>query len=112
MVMIMVNIYEVKAKLSEYVEAALRGERVMICKRNRPVVELRAIDVKRVDPRPIGGGPYAFDVPPSFFEPLPDQELDVWDEGPIYPETRAKRSRVAEKPDRRYGRSSTRKTRR
>ena len=30
--MIKVNIHEAKAKLSEYLEAASRGERVVICK--------------------------------------------------------------------------------
>jgi prevent-host-death family protein len=43
MTMIMVNIFEAKAKLSEYLEAVARGERVLICNRNRPVAELRAL---------------------------------------------------------------------
>jgi prevent-host-death family protein len=71
MVMIMVNIFEAKAKLSEYVEAATRGERVLICKRNRPVAELRAVEDARTEPRPVGLAKGKLEVPATFFEPLP-----------------------------------------
>lgn len=110
MTMIVVNIHEVKAKLSEYLDAVERGERVMICKRNRPVAELRAVEPKRTDPRPIGGGPYSFTVPDSFFEPMPDDWLDEFYKGPIFPEQR-KASRVAEAPAA-YGSSPKRRRRR
>src|SRR5688500_949216 len=69
--MIKVNIAEVKAKLSEFLEIAGRGERVLICKHNRPVAELRAVQASRTEPRPIGGAG-KFNVPASFFAPLPD----------------------------------------
>ena len=42
--MVVVNIFEAKAKLSEYLDMAAHGERVLICKRNRPVVELHAVE--------------------------------------------------------------------
>ena len=48
MTMLMVNIAEAKAKLSEYVDAVAKGEHVIICNRNRPVAELRAIEPARV----------------------------------------------------------------
>lgn len=67
-----VNIAEVKAKLSEFLEIAARGERVLICKHNRPVAELRAVQAARSEPRPIGGAAGQFVVPASFFDPLPD----------------------------------------
>jgi antitoxin (DNA-binding transcriptional repressor) of toxin-antitoxin stability system len=72
----MVNIYEAKAKLSEYLDAVARGEQVVICKRNQPVAELRAVPASRVAPRPIGkaGGPLP--VPAAFFDPLPDEIVD------------------------------------
>jgi prevent-host-death family protein len=95
MTMIVINIYEAKAKLSEYVEAVGRGERVMICNRNRPVAELIAVAQKRTEPRPIGGGPYTFDVPASFFEPMPEEWLDEFYNGPIFPAAQTP-SRVAE----------------
>jgi prevent-host-death family protein len=78
--MILVNIYEAKTKLSEYLEAASRGERVLICRHNRPVAELRPVDPGRSAPRdlaPIYAG--AVFTPPSFFEPLSSDEIDAWE---------------------------------
>jgi prevent-host-death family protein len=95
-VMIMVNIHEVKAKLSEYVDAVSKGERVLICKRNRPVAELRPVEQKRTEPRPIGLAKGTIKILPSFFEPMPDDWLDEFYNGPIFPET-GKPSRVAER---------------
>jgi prevent-host-death family protein len=93
--MIVINIHEAKAKLSEYLDAVAKGERVLICKRNQPVAELRAVEQKRTEPRTIGGGPYHFDVPASFFEPMPDEFLDAFESGPVDPESQSPSSRVA-----------------
>lgn len=68
-----VNVAEMKARLSEFLEIAARGERVLICKHNRPVAELRAVQAVRTEPRPIGGAAGQFVVPASFFDPLPDE---------------------------------------
>jgi len=76
MTMIMTNIHDVKARLSEYLEAAASGERVVICKRNRPVAELRAIKTSPAGPRPFGAGKGRLTVPPAFFDPLPDEVLE------------------------------------
>ena len=75
------NVFEVKAKLSEYLDRAARGERIVICRHNKPVAELRAVEEVRTEPRPIGPlpGRPRFEIPPSFFEPLPDDELDLWE---------------------------------
>jgi prevent-host-death family protein len=95
--MIVVNINEVKAKLSEYLDAVAKGERVLICKRNHPVAELRPVEQKRTEPRMLGPGPYKFDVPDTFFEPMPDEFLDAFESGSVYPATPpAKPARVAE----------------
>jgi antitoxin (DNA-binding transcriptional repressor) of toxin-antitoxin stability system len=67
-----VNIAEAKAKLSEYIDAAAAGERVLICKRNQPVAELRAVPSARIGERPIGLAAGLVDVPAAFFDPLPD----------------------------------------
>ena len=94
MTMIVINIHEAKAKLSEYLDAVANGETVVICKRNRPVAELRAVEQKRTEPRPIGGAK-GIVVPPSFFDPMPDEWLDQFYNGPIFPDTTTP-SRVAE----------------
>lgn len=108
MTMKMVNIAEVKAKLSEYLDAVADGETVIICNRNQPVAELRAVPKKRTEPRPIGGAK-GIEIPPSFYDPMPDEWLDEFYNGPIFPEP-SKANRVAE-PQTTSG-SRTRKKRR
>ena len=80
-VMLKANVFEVKARLSEYLERAAQGERIVICRHNRPVAELRPVTATRTEPRPVGPlpGRSTFDVPSSFFEPLSDEELDAWE---------------------------------
>src|SRR5262245_46209191 len=79
--MFMVNIFEIKAKLSEYVDRAIAGERVLICRHNKPVAELRAVGEARTEPRPIGPlpGRPTFDIGPEFFEPMSEAELEHWE---------------------------------
>jgi prevent-host-death family protein len=95
--MIVANIFEIKAKLSEYLDAVAKGERVLICKRNRPIAELRAVAPQRVARRPLGLAKGRVTMAPSFFEPMPDDVLDAFESGPVYPKT-SKADRVAERP--------------
>ena len=69
MTMKKVNIFELKAKLSEYVDLAEHGEAVIVYRRNQPVAELRGIAPKRQTERPLGGT--TLELMPGFFEPLP-----------------------------------------
>ncbi len=69
----MVNINVIKARLSEYVDLVEQGETILICRRNRPVAELRALGVARTEPRPLGGTP--IEMAEAFFEPLPDDVI-------------------------------------
>jgi prevent-host-death family protein len=81
--MIKVNVFEVKAKLSHYLDRVVSGERVVICRHNHPVAELRPVQSERVEPRPVGPlpGRPRFPVPPSFFEPLTEDVLSDWEQG-------------------------------
>ena len=83
MVMIMTNVAVVKARLSEYLNRAARGERILICRHNKPVAELRAVEETRTTPRPIGPlpGRRTFEIPESFFEPMSEDELEQWERG-------------------------------
>jgi antitoxin (DNA-binding transcriptional repressor) of toxin-antitoxin stability system len=83
MTMSKANVHEVKAKLSEYLDRAVRGEHIIICRHNKPVAELRALEQVRTKPRPIGPlpGRPTFDVPVSFFEPMADDDLAAWEGG-------------------------------
>jgi antitoxin (DNA-binding transcriptional repressor) of toxin-antitoxin stability system len=97
--MIKTNVAEIKAKLSEYLDRALAGERIVICRHNKPIAELRAFEDLRVEPRPIGPlpGRPTFEVAAAFFEPLPDEELELWERGGM-PGTLGPRSRAAHAP--------------
>src|SRR5438477_8085273 len=77
MTMKKVNIFEAKARLSECIDAVQQGEQVVICRRNRPVAELRPIGHTRTAPRPVGGAK-GLKVPDGFFDPLPDTLVDVF----------------------------------
>lgn len=74
-----INIHEAKAKLSEYLAAVEAGETVVICRRNVPVAEIVAIRKARKAPRPIGLACDAdYELPASFFEPLPEALLNTF----------------------------------
>jgi len=75
--MIQANIHEIKARLSEYLSAVEQGETVIIARRNVPVAELKPITPPRNTPRSIGQGPgqEGYELPDSFWEPLPDNLL-------------------------------------
>jgi len=79
MTMLMVNIADAKAKLSEYLEAVARGEQVIICNRNQPVAELRAIAPQRTKPRDLSPIFPDWKIDPAFFEPLSAEELAAWE---------------------------------
>lgn len=80
MTMIMINIHEAKARLSEFLEAAAQGEQVLICNRNRPVAELRALP-DRSGVRDFTPAYPGFAVAADFFAPLPDDDLDAFEAG-------------------------------
>ncbi|MGA2403190.1 MAG: type II toxin-antitoxin system Phd/YefM family antitoxin [Syntrophobacteraceae bacterium] len=71
--MIRLNIHEAKTHLSKYLERLAGGETILLCKRNVPIAEIRPLPPERRAPRPIGLAGGAFRLPPSFFEPLPDE---------------------------------------
>jgi prevent-host-death family protein len=76
MTMKKINVHEAKTHLSQYLEEVEHGETVVLCRRNRPVAELRPLAAHRHKPRPVGLAKGEFTVPPSFFEDLPEGILD------------------------------------
>ena len=59
-------------------DAVARGETVVVCKENEPIAEIRAVAKPNKTPRPIGLAAGTFEVPPSFFDPLPDDLLQAF----------------------------------
>jgi prevent-host-death family protein len=95
--MLMVNIADAKAKLSDYLDAVARGERVIICNRNRPVAELRPVEQAPAQPRDLSpmcpGQTFMTD---AFFEPMDEAELREWYDNPVVPDS-VQPSKVAER---------------
>jgi len=73
-----VNLYQAKTQLSALVDRVAEGEIVLICRRNVPAAELRPVAKPRRTRRPVGLFP-GFRVPPSFFEPLPEDLLAAFE---------------------------------
>lgn len=69
------NIHEAKTNLSAHLAKLKPGESLLICKRNTPVAELRALRTAKATKRPIGLASGRFVVPESFFDPLPDEVI-------------------------------------
>ena len=78
-----VTIHQAKTHLSKLVARAESGEEVVISRGKQPVAKLVPITPKTFDRRP-GRLKHIAPLPDSFFfDPLPDDELALWNgEGP------------------------------
>jgi antitoxin (DNA-binding transcriptional repressor) of toxin-antitoxin stability system len=83
LVMRRVNVHEAKTHLSEHLDRLERGEEdvVVICRRNAPIAELRAIPRRRTEPRPHLVRDPRFALSPAFFDPLPEEVLAGFEGG-------------------------------
>jgi prevent-host-death family protein len=77
--MIRLNVHEAKTHLSKYLARIEAGESIVLCKRNVPIAEIRPYAPTPTEPRPIGAMKGEFSVPPSFFEPLPEEILAAFE---------------------------------
>lgn len=73
--MIKLNVHEAKTHLSRYLQRLARGERILLCKRNIPIAEIRPLPTDRKTKRPIGLAKGKIKIPREFFEPLPAEVL-------------------------------------
>jgi antitoxin (DNA-binding transcriptional repressor) of toxin-antitoxin stability system len=68
-----VNLYEAKTHLSRLLARVAGGETIVIAKGGRPVAILSLID-GRPAKRELGFDAGRFEIPPEFFDPLPEFE--------------------------------------
>jgi antitoxin (DNA-binding transcriptional repressor) of toxin-antitoxin stability system len=73
--MIRIDILQAQAQLPLYVDRVARGETVILCKDNEPVAEIRRVAGKIDEPRPLGLAKGLVEMPPAFFDSLPDEML-------------------------------------
>ena len=80
--MIRINIHEAKTHLSRHLaRVENEGVTILICRRNVPIAEIRALHPQPSGPRELGQLKGQFEVPESFFEPLPEDLLVAFDGG-------------------------------
>ncbi len=82
-----VSMHEAKTNLSRYIADLAPGHTILLCNRNEPIAELRALGKSPTQGVRIGVMEGQFELPDSFFEPLPDELLKAFNgEGPLYNE--------------------------
>ena len=70
------NIHEAKTHLSRYLHKVQEGETILLCKNGVPVAQIIPLTKElRPKKRPMGLAKGKIKIPPSFFEPLTDEEF-------------------------------------
>lgn len=77
--MIKLNIHEAKTHLSKYLARLAKGETILLCKRNEPIAEIRPLSARRRQPRKLGLAQGTVQIKPEFYDPLPDDVLDLFE---------------------------------
>lgn len=75
-----VNVHEAKTHLSKLIERVMAGEEIILAKAGKPCVKLVPLTAEQ--PRPKRrGGQFAglFTVGEEIFDPLPEEELRLWE---------------------------------
>lgn len=71
-----VNIHEAKTHLSALLAEVEKGQEITIARAGKPIAKLVPTEPK--PPRKFGG--YRYDIPDSvWFDPLPEEELLLWE---------------------------------
>jgi prevent-host-death family protein len=70
-----VNVHEAKTHLSRLLEKAHAGEEIILAKAGKPYARLMPLE-KMEERQP---GRYPHTIPDSFFDQLPEDELEMWE---------------------------------
>jgi antitoxin (DNA-binding transcriptional repressor) of toxin-antitoxin stability system len=70
----MININEAKTHLSGYARRIRKGERFILCDRNKPFAEIRPLPTDSHGRRPFGLARGHLHVPDDFNDPVPEIE--------------------------------------
>lgn len=73
----MVNVHEAKTHLSRLLEQAHAGQEIILAKAGKPYARLVPLEVKPTHRQP---GRLKGKVGEAFFDPLPDEELEAWED--------------------------------
>ncbi len=79
--MTIITVHKAKTELSKLIARAEAGEEIIIARGNKPVARLAPIRELAVRNRGLGAWKGKVTVPDSFFDPLPKDELERWEDG-------------------------------
>ena len=71
--------HEAETSLSAHIAALKPGDRIILCRHDRPVAEIRPLEEQPNEPRPVGLGKGLAQLPDSFFDPLPNELIEPFD---------------------------------
>jgi prevent-host-death family protein len=74
-----INVHEAKTHFSKLLERAHAGEEIVLAKAGKPYARL--VPLKDDKPRRQPGRLKGWVIPDSFFDPLPEEELKLWEDG-------------------------------
>jgi prevent-host-death family protein len=76
----MINVHDAKTHFSRLLERAHAGEEIILAKAGKPYARL--VPLQQEKPRRQPGLLKGWNIPDSaFFDPLPPEELKLWEEG-------------------------------
>lgn len=76
--MIQINIHEAKLHFSKYLAKVALGETIVVCKHNKPFVEISPIQKPKPKKRVLGLAKGTVDIAPDCFEPWPKDYTDLF----------------------------------
>lgn len=74
-----VNIHQAKTQFSKLIVSVENGEEIIIARHGKPVAKLVPMS-KNISPRKPGSAKGRFKVPSDFFEPLPQDILEAFEQ--------------------------------
>ena len=77
--MVTVNVHEAKTHLSRLLVRVENGEDVVIARNGKPVAKL--VQIRQRGKRVFGSMKGLIELDDSFFDPLPEEELRLWEGG-------------------------------
>lgn len=79
--MTVVTVHKAKTELSKLIARAEAGEEIIIARGSKPVARLTPIQEPAGKGRGLGAWKGRVAIPQTFFDPLPEDELDNWEGG-------------------------------
>jgi prevent-host-death family protein len=73
-----INVHEAKTTLSRLLTRVEAGEEVVIARGGKPIAKLVPIESRGGRRGTLGLWAEEMRVPPSFCDPLPEEEIDLW----------------------------------